>query len=385
MTSKNESIGLRDNDTEEDIKCARATVNELLKDLDLMTNLDSDVIVVPGQKYAVVSFIGPTMTAKTEMNGVRLMGVFETTDEAMAFIDRFGPEEKMYDSGIVELYEYVPSYPMDEKVDANQYLHKIVFNYRDKFYMDRELYTIRKNKLINNKNRYKEEDLPDEELEKLFEKSGIVENEVSKLDPIQNSEKDEKPRNKTHERLLEKLKNRKNNSTKTENTKNISELILEPSKLKCSMYNYAAITFVSDPYNNAPNSRTAMKIRGFFEDEEACRAHIEKLMEFDDMFDIFLVKMYVWLPSNPDVEKIPKKFRDDKLNMLYEEREKQKTKVQQYTNKRKEAEPLNKLEEQNIRENENEKKIDFDLMKIREKEEEFTKDNNASGKFAGQL
>ena len=84
-------------------------------------NLDEDAMKKDNQNYAVVSFIGPELTAKSEKYGFRVMGVFSDIDSAQDHILDMADHAKdgtMYDTGIVELYKFVPSYPTMSERDT---------------------------------------------------------------------------------------------------------------------------------------------------------------------------------------------------------------------------------------------------------------------------
>lgn len=62
---------------------------------------------------------------------------------------------------------------------------------------------------------------------------------------------------------------------------------------------YALVSVVS-PTSTQKSDRCAIKIRGVFGTLPEAEAHVQKLMRFDNSFDIFVVDLYKWLVVPPD-------------------------------------------------------------------------------------
>ena len=154
-------------------------VLEEMNAFDQEENLDTDIAQLEDQNYAVVSFIGPSLTAKSDIYGFRVMGVFPDIDSASEHIaelmsDTQDPENKRYDTGIVELYKFVPSYPKDPRKvnpetgvagpetqeEQDKFLNDIVFTHKKNKELSKIKFEMRKEKVKANKGRYIERETP---------------------------------------------------------------------------------------------------------------------------------------------------------------------------------------------------------------------------------
>ena len=183
--------------------------------------------------------------------------------------------------------------------ESDKYLNDIITGYKKNMIINKLKYEIRKNKLGQNTDRYVEKEIPKsvEELKKQVQDNSQDETSAEQV-----------PRNKTHARLLEKLRERKLSPT----SKNM--LTKNEVDLKIDGQNYVALSIVRsvDP----SIKRLPMKIKGAFETELECSNYVKSLIEFDDDYDIFVAKMYVWLPCIPDIEKIEQEYGNEQLNQL---------------------------------------------------------------------
>lgn len=87
---------------------------------------------------------------------------------------------------------------------------------------------------------------------------------------------------------------------------------LEEDILQVPGQKFALISIVSQD-SNQKHDTCALKIRGVFSTEDEGRKHAEKLTKLDQMFDVFLVDMYKWLPIPPQQEHIGDAVYQDKM------------------------------------------------------------------------
>lgn len=66
---------------------------------------------VPGQNYALVSFVSPQSAQKAPMSGFRMYGCFETIEEARAHAERANRADDAFDIYVAEMYRWCPWYP----------------------------------------------------------------------------------------------------------------------------------------------------------------------------------------------------------------------------------------------------------------------------------
>ncbi len=321
------TLGLDDKLSEDQLADIKTKAFENLTRIDAWNvdkNLDEDAKKIPGQNYAVVSFVGPNLRAKTETYGLRLMGAFETVEEAEEYIEEL--DEKTYDTGIVEMYKYVPSIPslvQETQEDVDNFLNNIIIKHKVEREEARLSYEYRKTELMSNKNRFVEKKLDPVQMAAM--------EAANKAKEVKDITKDiiNEPavaRNKTHARLIEKLrlKQQQVKEVKEEeeekkeekqetivNVRRKKNKRLGPSKEKMEYQNFAAICFVGHTGNN---QRVAMKIKGIFDKYEECDEFCKELRDIDSTYDILVTEMYNWIPCDPDVTDIKQVHDNEKLN-----------------------------------------------------------------------
>ena len=132
---------------------------------------------VPGQDWALVSFVGKDCEQKTDILGMKIWGVFETAKEAKeraASINK-SPNNKYYNIYILELYTWAAIPPdaecIKDQVHHDDKLDNIISQHRLHQLKAKEMFHMRKNKLQNN------EDI-NEHHKKRMELEGITEEEI---------------------------------------------------------------------------------------------------------------------------------------------------------------------------------------------------------------
>ncbi len=344
------SFGLNEDFSEEEKAIVFNKTNEIITKRDLKNidkNLDEDRLKIEGQNFVVASFVGPALTAKTENYGIRIMGVFSNEDSALEHIEvlKENPEAKMYDTCIIEMYKFVPSYPhLDPNMTldkSDKYLNDIIVRYKTNQVASSLFYDLRKNKLKKNKERYVEDAKSPEEIEAItreYRDSIEKENEAIKqsAEIKVNEEVQKNARNATHARLIEKMNKKKEEALKVSLEKKKEAvprkaLNMRASDIKCDNYNFVALICVKDPSADPDSSeRIPVKFRGFFSTEQECREYIVELMEIDDTYDIICTPMYVWVPCNPDTSKIESEYQEEELNTLNKGHKKETKSVNKY-------------------------------------------------------
>lgn len=115
-------------------------------------NLATDPIKVPGQNWACVSFVSPTSNQKTTSIGMKIRGVFDTREEATAYIQRLIRLDPVFDIYICELYNWCLVPPDPEMVADQNYqdetLNKIISEYRKNQIYAKEHFEERKREMM---------------------------------------------------------------------------------------------------------------------------------------------------------------------------------------------------------------------------------------------
>jgi len=119
--------------------------------------LDEDVFTVPGQNFALVSFVGPNQRQKNDKFGMKIRGVFGTREQADAHIRKIRTFDKIFDVFLVDLYKWVlippPSNPLElEHADVEydqQFLQDLIGGYRKNQQLAREHFLERKQLIMS--------------------------------------------------------------------------------------------------------------------------------------------------------------------------------------------------------------------------------------------
>lgn len=149
---------------EEQEQCIKLAKDALdyKKVYDPVLNLEQDPITVPGQNYAVVSWIGPTFKGKTENYGFRIMGAFGDLTEARVYAMKVNKTYPMYDTGIMQMNHFCLGYPdpsdlqdsngrkltekeAQDKLDST--LNEFIVRHKTDMEVKYQIFEARKNKL----------------------------------------------------------------------------------------------------------------------------------------------------------------------------------------------------------------------------------------------
>jgi len=83
--------------------------------------LDVDSITVPGQMYALVSFVSPTSNQKNDKMGMKIRGVFASQEEANAHVKKLMQFDGTVDIYLMEMYKWTLIPPDADKIDDHVY------------------------------------------------------------------------------------------------------------------------------------------------------------------------------------------------------------------------------------------------------------------------
>lgn len=115
-------------------------------------NLQSDVITVPGQKWACVSFVSPTGNQKNTQMGMKIRGVFGEHSEAVDYVKRLIKLDPVFDIYICGMYDWCLIPPDPANIQNQEYqeeeLNKIVSEYRKNQIYAKEHFEERKRELV---------------------------------------------------------------------------------------------------------------------------------------------------------------------------------------------------------------------------------------------
>ena len=90
--------------------------------------LEEDVITVPGQLYALVSFVSPTGNQRNDKFGMKIRGCFPTRDEASAHVRRLQKFDNSFDIFLVDMYKWLLIPPDANSVESQEYQEEFLQN-----------------------------------------------------------------------------------------------------------------------------------------------------------------------------------------------------------------------------------------------------------------
>lgn len=316
-------IGLFDDLSPDDFAFAISEARKNLEerdDFNEIKNLEKDILTVPDQNFCVVSWVGPTFKAKTDITGFRIMGAFKTLEKAQKYAQRVHREESTYDIGIMEMNLWCLGYPdesdyifnSDGELDSDamekqrdKILNDFVIKHKTKLEESKQLFEIRKRAIRKSKitKEGNEEDAP---LEKIPE--GVPTEEMKTI-----HDKEVKKWIKDEEKEIKE--------TEDDDYELNSKLLDFNCAFKIPNQEYAVISFIG---YSGTNKRIPICIKGIYSTEIEAQERIKKLMHIDDTYDLVPVSLYKWVPCDPDLTLIRNEFKNSNLNNLIEASEKQK-------------------------------------------------------------
>jgi excinuclease UvrABC nuclease subunit len=115
-------------------------------------NLATDVIKVPGQNWACVSFVSPDGNQKNKQMGMKIRGVFDQHSEAVEYVKRLIRLDPTFDIYVCDMYNWCLIPPDPEKISdqtyQNEELNKIISEYRKNQIYAKEHFEERKRELM---------------------------------------------------------------------------------------------------------------------------------------------------------------------------------------------------------------------------------------------
>jgi len=143
---------------DEDRECSIRAIEKVKREHDKDLALMKSSIQIPKQNYALVTFVGPTMNQKTpdKTNGMKIWGAFNTLEQAQKHAEFINKtvENKDFDIYVVEMYEFLLVPPDPSKIGDTEYsdkrLNEIIKKYKAQKYKQKEVFDMRKQKLMNN-------------------------------------------------------------------------------------------------------------------------------------------------------------------------------------------------------------------------------------------
>jgi hypothetical protein len=90
--------------------------------------LKPDHVTVPGQRYALVSFVGPdnALRQKNEQLGMKIRGCFATMDEARDHAKELMEQDSLVDIFVVEMYQWALIPPDQASMQSVEYKDKLL-------------------------------------------------------------------------------------------------------------------------------------------------------------------------------------------------------------------------------------------------------------------
>ena len=134
------------------------SAQQVQKELPIGLSLEPDYITIPGQNYALVSFVGPEHSTcrQKSANGkfaMKIRGVFATQEEAATYVKRLQRSgDNIVDIFLVSLYNWVPCPPNPMEVESQEYqeqfLQELMQGYAESQRSAKEMFNDRKEKVM---------------------------------------------------------------------------------------------------------------------------------------------------------------------------------------------------------------------------------------------
>lgn len=144
---------------EEEYTCIEKAVQKVKETHDKELSLMKSNVRMPNQEYMVCSFVGPKSKQKTEQCGMKCFGTFPDLTSANKWAKFVGntEENKDFDVYVLEMYCWCLIPPDPESCEDVQYHEKkldtLIRQHKAQKYKSQEVFDLRKQKLIANKNK----------------------------------------------------------------------------------------------------------------------------------------------------------------------------------------------------------------------------------------
>ena len=106
--------------------------------------LDEDFLTVPGQRYALISVVSPQSKQKNDLCGVKIRGVFNTTEEAQRHAQKLQKTDTTFNIYLVEMYKWLPIPPDDENIEDHEFteqkLNDIVKGHKEQQILSKQFF-----------------------------------------------------------------------------------------------------------------------------------------------------------------------------------------------------------------------------------------------------
>lgn len=91
-----------------------------------MDFLDEDMVTVPGQAFALVSFVSPTAGQKSDKCAMKIRGVFGSREEANNHVKKLMRMDNSFDIFLMDMYKWVPIPPDPNAIPDQEYSEKFL-------------------------------------------------------------------------------------------------------------------------------------------------------------------------------------------------------------------------------------------------------------------
>jgi hypothetical protein len=314
-------IGLYEELSPEDYATAMKEVKKQLIEKDAFNevkNLEKDMLTVADQNYCVVSWVGPSFKAKTDVCGFRIMGAFKTIEKAQKYAQRLHQVDPTYDIGIMEMYLWCLGYPdasdiimgPDGQMDTvamekerDRKLNEFVVKHKTQLEETKQLFEVRKRAIRKSK----------------ITKEGEIEDAPIKEVPLGVPTEEMKA---IHDKEAVKWigESKKPKEEDDDDYELDAKMLDFETAYKIPNQEWAVISFVG---YTGTNQRIPICIKGVYPSEEEANNRIKQLIHVDDTYDIVPMPLYKWVPCDPDLSTIKGVFKEKALNNLIEANQKQ--------------------------------------------------------------
>lgn len=351
-------IGLYEELSPEDYAAAMEEVRKQLIEKDAFNeikNLEKDLLTVADQNFCVVSWVGPTFRAKTDICGFRIMGAFKTLEKAQKYAHRLHHSDPTYDIGVMEMYLWCLGYPdqsdviigpdgqMDIKAmeeSRDRRLNEFIVKHKTQLEENKQLFEVRKRAIRKSK----------------ITKEGIEDGSSIKEVPQGVPTEEMKD---IHEKEMEKWGFEKKTVEEEDDDYDLDAKMLDfETNHKIPNQEWAVISFVG---YTGTNQRIPICIKGVYASEEEAQNRIKQLIHVDDTYDIVPMPLYKWVPCDPDLSSLKTTFKDRQLNDLVEADEKQKEETLSFHQVRKKYVKSDGVENTNDNDGDNDQEFEYKL------------------------
>lgn len=268
--------------------------------------IDDELLQVPGQMVAFVSFVGPYefLRAKHPTFQFNIMGAAANPEGAMRRLKK--NTDHRYDIYTLGMYEWVAIPPnrkfMEDQQAHEEFLNSVIVRHRKEILLRKHLFEFRKTRIMQSR-----------KVQEPMVHKGPVEIEELPQSTVVTPVIPEEPSLEGVPEIPEVPMDPPSRVQTSWDTAEEFDATERLEQLGLRSQAWVVLSLVGTLATGM-----ALKVQGFYETQEAARKVLDRIRQIDDTFETYIAEAGRWLPAEHNVEDIEDQvFQNEYLTELY--------------------------------------------------------------------